>query len=74
MPDKVFGERICAYVCLKAGKTITFSDLIAYLKSIGASVLQLPERLEVIECIPLTKIGKADKKVLKEDIKRKLGE
>jgi 2,3-dihydroxybenzoate-AMP ligase len=73
MPDKVFGERICAYVCLKAGTTLTFSDLIAYLKSIGASVLQLPERLEVIESIPLTKIGKADKKALKEDIKRKLG-
>jgi non-ribosomal peptide synthetase component E (peptide arylation enzyme) len=73
MPDKVFGERICAYVCLKAGKTLTFGDLIAYLKSIGASVLQLPERLEFIESIPLTKIGKTDKKVLKEDIKRKLG-
>jgi non-ribosomal peptide synthetase component E (peptide arylation enzyme) len=73
MPDKVFGERICAYVSPKAGKTILFSDLIAYLKSIGASVLQLPERLEIIESIPLTKIGKADKKVLKEDIKKKLG-
>jgi 2,3-dihydroxybenzoate-AMP ligase len=73
MPDKVFGERICAYVCLKAGTALTFSDLVAYLKSIGASVLQLPERLEFIESIPLTKIGKADKKILKEDIKMKLG-
>ena len=73
MPDKVFGERICAYVCLKAGTTLTFGDLVVYLKGIGASVLQLPERLEVIESIPLTKIGKADKKILKEDIKRKLG-
>jgi len=73
MPDKVFGERICAYVCLKAGTTLTFGDLIVYLKGIGASVLQLPERLEVIESIPLTKIGKADKKILKEDIRRKLG-
>jgi 2,3-dihydroxybenzoate-AMP ligase len=73
MPDKVFGERICAYVSLKAGTTLTFSDLIDYLKGIGASVLQLPERLEFIESIPLTKVGKADKKVLKEDIQRKLG-
>jgi 2,3-dihydroxybenzoate-AMP ligase len=73
MPDKVFGERICAYVCLKAGTTLTFTDLIAYLKGVGASVLQLPERLEVIDTIPLTKIGKADKKVLKEDIRKKLG-
>jgi 2,3-dihydroxybenzoate-AMP ligase len=72
MPDKVFGERICAYVCLNAGTNLAFNDLIVYLKNIGASVLQLPERLEIIESIPLTKIGKADKKVLKEDIKRKL--
>lgn len=73
MPDKVFGERICAYICLKAGTTLTFEELIAYLKGIGASVLQLPERVEFIEGIPLTKIGKADKKVLKEDIRKKLG-
>ena len=58
---------------LKEGTTLSFEDLVAYLKSIGASVLQLPERLEVIDTIPLTKVGKADKKVLKEDIKRKLG-
>jgi 2,3-dihydroxybenzoate-AMP ligase len=74
MPDKVFGERICAYVSLKAGTTLTFSDLIVYLKGIGASVLQLPERLEFIDNMPLTKAEKTDKKALKEDIRRKLGE
>jgi non-ribosomal peptide synthetase component E (peptide arylation enzyme) len=72
MPDKVFGERICAYVCLRSGTALTFGDLIAYMKGIGASVLQLPERLEFIDAIPLTKIGKADKKVLKEDIRKRL--
>jgi len=46
--------------------------LIAHLKSVGASVLQLPERLEVIDSIPLTHIGKADKKVLKADMHRSL--
>jgi len=45
---------------------------VIYLKGIGASVLQLPERLEIIDSIPLTKVGKADKKALKEDIQRKL--
>ncbi len=72
MPDKVFGERICAYLQLKKGATLSLEELVAYLKSIGASVLQLPERVEVIDAIPLTKVGKADKKVLKEDIQRKL--
>ncbi len=73
MPDKALGERICAYVRLNEGKGLTFEELILHLKSIGASVLQLPERLEVIDSIPLTKIGKADKKALKEDIAKKLG-
>jgi non-ribosomal peptide synthetase component E (peptide arylation enzyme) len=72
MPDKVFGERICDYLQLKKGATLSLEELVAYLKSIGASVLQLPERVEVIDAIPLTKVGKADKKVLKEDIQRKL--
>jgi non-ribosomal peptide synthetase component E (peptide arylation enzyme) len=36
-------------------------------------VLQLPERIEFIDDIPLTKVNKADKKALKEDITRKLG-
>lgn len=74
MPDKALGERICAYVQVKEGATLTLEDLVAYLRGIGASVLQLPERLEIIGTIPLTKVGKADKRALKEDIQRKLGE
>jgi non-ribosomal peptide synthetase component E (peptide arylation enzyme) len=73
MPDKVFGERICAYATLKEGASLSFQELIAYLRSIGVSVLQLPERLEIIDAIPRTKVGKTDKKVLKEDIRKKLG-
>jgi 2,3-dihydroxybenzoate-AMP ligase/mycobactin salicyl-AMP ligase len=72
MPDKALGERICAYVQLREGSSLSFEELVAHLRSVGASVLQLPERLEVIESIPLTNIGKTDKKVLKEDIQRKL--
>jgi 2,3-dihydroxybenzoate-AMP ligase/mycobactin salicyl-AMP ligase len=72
MPDQALGERICAYVTLREGASLSFQELVAYLKSIGASVLQLPERLEIIDAIPLTNVGKADKKVLREDIRKKL--
>jgi non-ribosomal peptide synthetase component E (peptide arylation enzyme) len=74
MPDRTFGERICAYVCLREGASLSFDELVAHLKSIGASVMQLPERLELIDAMPLTKIGKRDKMTLKEDIVRKIGE
>jgi len=74
MPDKEYGERICAYVRLKEGvQSLALQDLVAFLRGSGASVMQLPERLEIIDRIPLTGVGKADKKVLKEDIRKKLG-
>jgi non-ribosomal peptide synthetase component E (peptide arylation enzyme) len=46
--------------------------VIAFLKGMGASVMQLPERMEFVDAIPLTKIGKADKKMLKEEIAKRL--
>jgi non-ribosomal peptide synthetase component E (peptide arylation enzyme) len=72
MPDKDLGERVCAYIVTKSGVKLTFDELIAFLKGSGASVMQLPERIEFIDSMPLTKIGKADKKILKEDIIKKL--
>jgi salicylate---CoA ligase len=72
MPDKALGERICAYLTLREGAKLSFEELITHLKEAGASVLQLPERIVLIDAIPLTKVGKADKKVLKEDILRRL--
>jgi 2,3-dihydroxybenzoate-AMP ligase len=72
MPDKVLGERICAYVTLKDGSALTFEDSIAFLKAGGASVQQLPERIEFVTELPVTKVGKIDKKALREDIKNKL--
>ena len=72
MPDAVLGERICAYVVMKAGQTVTFEEIVTFLKQGGASVQQLPERVEFATELPVTKIGKIDKKALREDIKAKL--
>jgi 2,3-dihydroxybenzoate-AMP ligase len=72
MPDPQMGERACAYVVPKPGKTISFDDMISFLKSKGASVLLLPERLEIIDELPLTGVGKMDKKALRKDIEEKL--
>lgn len=74
MPDRALGERICAYVRLKEGAFLVFEELVAYLRSVGASVMQLPERVEFIDAMPLTKVGKTDKTALKEDIVRRMGE
>ncbi len=69
MPDFVLGERACAFIKPKKGETIVFDELIAYLKEKKTSVLYLPERIEMIEEIPLTNVGKVDKRRLREEIK-----
>lgn len=74
MPDKELGERICAYVQTHGGVgVLTFDDIIAFLKGKGASVLQLPEHIVFVESLPLTNVGKADKKALRADIRKRMG-
>jgi non-ribosomal peptide synthetase component E (peptide arylation enzyme) len=72
MPDARLGERACAYVVLKHGATLTFEAMVRLLKEKGAGVLLLPERLEVVDALPKTNVGKIDKKALRTDIVEKL--
>ena len=72
MPDQELGERACAYIQLKPGTKLSFEDLVSFLKGVGASVLQLPERVEFMDRLPRTKANKPDKNPLRQDIKRKL--
>jgi len=72
MPCPTLGEKACAYIQLKPGEALSFEDTISFLKSKGASVLQLPERVEFVKSLPLTKANKTDKKALREDIRNKL--
>jgi 2,3-dihydroxybenzoate-AMP ligase/mycobactin salicyl-AMP ligase len=72
MPDPVLGERVCAFIKPKKNEMISFEEIISYLKGKKTSVLYLPERIEMIDEIPLTRVGKVDKKWLREEIKEKL--
>jgi 2,3-dihydroxybenzoate-AMP ligase len=72
MPDPVMGEKVCAYIQSKPGAKIDFEGVISFLKSKRASVLQLPERIEFVGSLPLTKSRKVDKRSLVEDIKKKI--
>jgi non-ribosomal peptide synthetase component E (peptide arylation enzyme) len=72
MPDPRLGEKACAYVVLQPGKTLSFDEMIDFLKGLGAGKLLLPERLEIVDELPKTRIGKVDKKALRQDIEEKL--
>lgn len=64
MPDPLLGERMCACVLLKAGRSLTFDELIAFLQKEEMARHKLPERLEVFDEFPLSPIGKVSKKDL----------
>jgi non-ribosomal peptide synthetase component E (peptide arylation enzyme) len=72
MSDPVLGERVCAFIKPKKNELISFEEIISYLKGKKTSVLYLPERIEMIDEIPLTRVGKVDKKWLREKIMEKL--
>jgi len=72
MPDPILGERACAYIKPKRGETITLEEITALLKERKASILLFPERVEPVEELPFTNVGKMDKKKLREEIKEKL--
>ena len=69
MPDVRLGERGCAFVTLRAGHSLDFAGMIAYLTSCRMMKQYLPERLEIIAAFPRTPSGKIQKFKLREQAK-----
>jgi len=73
MPDRVLGEKGCAFVMAKPGKTLTLPALLTFLRDErNITIFKLPERLEIVETFPMTNVGKIDKKGLRGIITEKL--
>jgi 2,3-dihydroxybenzoate-AMP ligase len=66
MPDKIMEERVCAYVISNSGEGITLEELNDFLlNKVGIASFKVPERLEIVDELPLTRVGKVDKKKLR---------
>jgi 2,3-dihydroxybenzoate---[aryl-carrier protein] ligase len=68
MPDPVLGERMCAFVIPKPGRTLTLKELTSFLLDRGLAKFKLPERLELTDDLPLSKFGKVAKNVLTKQL------
>jgi 2,3-dihydroxybenzoate-AMP ligase len=72
MPDQRLGERVCAYVVPRGGEVLTLHEIVSFLRAKGIATFKLPERLELVQELPITPPSKIQKNVLREDILRKL--
>jgi acyl-CoA synthetase (AMP-forming)/AMP-acid ligase II len=65
VPDERWGERPCACVVPAEGKTLDADELRAFLAERVAK-WWVPDRIEFIDEVPKTSVGKFDKKVLRK--------
>jgi 2,3-dihydroxybenzoate-AMP ligase len=73
MPHAVLGEQTCAYVVPRdPSSPVSLTDLTGYLSERGVARYKWPERLELADSLPVTNVGKVDKKRLREDIAAKV--
>ena len=82
MPHPVLGEQTCAYLVLRPdpggsgvspdSNTLDLAALCAYLEERRVARFKWPERLEILDALPVTNVGKVDKKKLRDDIAAKL--
>lgn len=72
MPDPKLGERVCAYL-VSGDSAIGVPELQSHLERLGVAKYKWPERVELIDALPRTLVGKLDKKALRKDIDAKVG-
>src|SRR5262249_34256269 len=66
-PDAQLGERVCAVVVAR-GEPPTLSELRDHLRALGMSAQYWPDRLHLVDEMPLTSSGKIQKFILQEQL------
>lgn len=66
MPNARTGEAACAFVILRAGATIDLPEIARYLTAAGTARQKIPERLEIVDDLPRTSVGKVRKDMLRQ--------
>lgn len=63
-PDDAHGEEVVAFVALRAGATVTEPEIREYARARLAAT-KYPREVHIIDAIPLTSVGKTDRKTLR---------
>ncbi|MCK8613051.1 (2,3-dihydroxybenzoyl)adenylate synthase [Gordonia sp. C13] len=72
LPDDALGEKICAAVVLShdhpPAQPLELATLRTFLADRGLASFKLPDVVRVVRTLPVTAVGKIDKKVLREQL------
>lgn len=73
MPDRQYGQKACAYIVTNpVGYPLQLQEVRDHLRKVGLAKFKWPERLELVEALPLTNSGKPDKAPLRDLIQAKV--
>ncbi|MEE8110710.1 MAG: AMP-binding protein [bacterium] len=74
MPDPRLGERNCLFAVPAPGESLSLEEVVTHIERGGIGKTKWPERLEVVNELPLTPTRKVKRSVLREQIAKKLSE
>lgn len=74
MPDARLGEAVCLFVVPATGRQVDLAAVREVMLDAGLARFKLPERLVTVDALPMTGVGKIDKKALRARAARLLDE
>jgi non-ribosomal peptide synthetase component E (peptide arylation enzyme) len=73
MQDPLYGEKGCAFLILRQGHSAPdIPHVIEFLSSQGLAKFKCPERIEILDAFPVTRVGKVDKPAMRQIIANKM--
>uniref|UniRef100_UPI003F49392A AMP-binding enzyme n=1 Tax=Streptomyces sp. CA-141956 TaxID=3240051 RepID=UPI003F49392A len=67
MPDPFLGERVCAYI-VSGDPRPTTAELTCFVRGRGLADSKVPDRIEFLDALPRTAVGKISKQQLGDRI------
>jgi acyl-CoA synthetase (AMP-forming)/AMP-acid ligase II len=68
-PDHRLGERVCAFVVTRPGRTIDLEEVRRHFRAAGVAIQKTPERLELVDDLPRGHGGKVQKVELRRRLR-----
>ncbi len=69
-PDARLGERVCAFVVCVPGRSFDLATCLALFQAQGMTTFKTPERVVVLDALPLLAAGKPDRAALRRHAER----